>query len=146
MPGLIREDDIALVRERADIVETVGQYVTLKPAGGGALKGLCPFHDEKSPSFHVRPGKGFHCFGCSEGGDVISFLMKHDGLTFQQAVEYLAGRTGVQLRYTEGEDRTARSGGIRMSSGRPVISSAVYPKSSTAPWFQLFTSPSSVQP
>jgi DNA primase len=106
--GLIREDDIAQVRERADIVEIVRQYVTLKPAGGGAFKGLCPFHDEKSPSFHVRPGKGFHCFGCSEGGDVISFLMKHDGLPFNQAVEYLADKTGVQLRYAEGDDKTQR--------------------------------------
>ena len=61
MAGLIREEDIALVRERADLAEIVGQYVTLRSAGGGALKGLCPFHDEKSPSFHVRPGKGFHC-------------------------------------------------------------------------------------
>ena len=108
MAGLIRDDDIAQVRERADIVEIVRQYVTLKPAGGGAFKGLCPFHDEKSPSFHVRPGKGFHCFGCGEGGDVISFLMKHDGLPFNQAVEYLADKTGVQLRYAEGEDRTQR--------------------------------------
>jgi DNA primase len=114
--GLIREDDIALVRERADLVEIVGQHVTLKPAGGGAFKGLCPFHDEKTPSFHVRPGRGFHCFGCGEGGDVISFLMKHDGLAFNQAVEYLADRTGVQLRYTEGDspggarrDRNPRS-------------------------------------
>ncbi len=61
MAGLIREEDIALVRERADIVEIVSQHVTLKPAGGGAFKGLCPFHDEKSPSFTVRPGRGFHC-------------------------------------------------------------------------------------
>jgi DNA primase len=106
--GLIREDDIAQVRERADIVEIVRQYVTLKSAGGGALKGLCPFHDEKSPSFTVRPGKGYFCFGCGEGGDVISFLMKHDGLPFSQAVEYLADKTGVQLRYTEGDDRTQR--------------------------------------
>ena len=111
MAGLIREDDIALVRERADIAEIVGQYVTLKPAGGGALKGLCPFHDEKSPSFHVRPGRGFHCFGCGEGGDVISFLMKHDGLTFAQAVEYLADRAGIQLRYAEGDDRGKRREG-----------------------------------
>ena len=111
MPGLIREEDIALVRQRADIVEIIGQHVTLKPAGGGAYKGLCPFHDEKSPSFHVRPGKGFHCFGCSEGGDVIAFLMRHDGLTFQQAVEHLATRTGIQLRYTEGEDRRTRTAG-----------------------------------
>jgi DNA primase len=106
--GLIREDDIALVRERADIVEIIGNYVTLRPAGGGALKGLCPFHDEKSPSFHVRPGRGFHCFGCQEGGDVISFLMKHDGLAFTQAVEQLADRTGVQLRYTEGDGSAPR--------------------------------------
>ena len=106
MAGLIREDDIALVRERADIVEIVRQYVTLKNAGGGALKGLCPFHDEKSPSFHVRPGRGYHCFGCQAGGDVISFLMQHDGLTFTQAVEYLADKTGVQLHYSEGENRS----------------------------------------
>jgi len=109
--GLIREDDIALVRERADIVEIVRQHVTLKPAGGGALKGLCPFHDEKSPSFHVRPGKGFHCFGCGEGGDVISYLMKHDGLAFAQAVEYLADRAGVQLRYADSGDATPRREG-----------------------------------
>ena len=108
MAGLIREEDIAQVRERADLAEIVGQYVTLKSAGGGALKGLCPFHDEKAPSFHVRPGKGFHCFGCGEGGDVISFLMKHDGLAFNQAVEYLADKAGIQLRYTEGDDRPRR--------------------------------------
>ena len=108
MAGLIREDDIALVRERADIVEIVRQYVTLKSAGGGALKGLCPFHDEKSPSFHVRPGRGYHCFGCQAGGDVISFLMEHDGLTFTQAVEYLADKTGVQLHYAEGSDRSSQ--------------------------------------
>ena len=111
MAGLIREEDIALVRERADLVEIVKQYVTLKPAGGGAFKGLCPFHDEKSPSFHVRPGRGYHCFGCNEGGDVISFLMKHDGLAFAQAVEYLADRTGVQLRRTEEDDRVPRPKG-----------------------------------
>ncbi len=108
MAGLIREEDIALVRERADLAEIVGQYVTLRSAGGGALKGLCPFHDEKSPSFHVRPGKGFHCFGCQEGGDVIAFLMKHDGLAFTQAVEYLADKTGVQLRYSEGDGTAPR--------------------------------------
>jgi DNA primase len=105
--GLIREEDIALVRERADLAEIIGNYVTLKPAGGGSLKGLCPFHDEKSPSFNVRPGRGYHCFGCGEGGDVIDFVMKHDGLGFSQAVEYLADRTGIQLRYTEGDDNRA---------------------------------------
>ncbi len=114
MAGLIREDDIALVREKADLADIIGAYVTLKSAGGGALKGLCPFHDEKSPSFHVRPGKGFHCFGCGEGGDVISFLMKHDGLGFTEAVQYLADKYGVQLRFTEGgEERPKRDGGNR---------------------------------
>ena len=105
MAGLIRDDDIALVRERARIDEVVSGYVTLKHAGGGSQKGLCPFHDEKSPSFNVNPSKNFyHCFGCGEGGDVISFLMKIDGLGFSEAVERLADKYGVQLRYQEGSD------------------------------------------
>ena len=105
MAGLIRDDDIALVRERARIDEVVSSYVTLKNAGGGSQKGLCPFHDEKSPSFHVTPSRGyFHCFGCEEGGDVISFLMKIDGIGFSEAVERLADKYGVQLRYQEGSD------------------------------------------
>ena len=102
MAGLIREEDIALVRERARIDEVVSSYVTLRNAGGGSLKGLCPFHDEKTPSFHVNPGRGFHCFGCSEGGDVISFLQKIEGLGFAEAIERLADKYGVQLRYAEG--------------------------------------------
>ncbi len=90
------------MRERARIDEIVSAHVTLKPAGVGSLKGLCPFHDERSPSFHVRPGVGrWHCFGCGEGGDVISFVQKIDGLTFTDAVEYLADRVGLQLRYEE---------------------------------------------
>jgi DNA primase len=108
--GLIREEDIALVRERARIDEVVSDYVTLRRAGGGSMKGLCPFHDEKSPSFHVTPTRNFyHCFGCSEGGDVIDFLMKIDGLGFAESVERLADKYGVQLRYTEGDgDRPQR--------------------------------------
>jgi DNA primase len=107
--GLIRDDDIALVRERARIDEVVSSYVTLKHAGGGSLKGLCPFHDEKSPSFNVNPSRNvYHCFGCGEGGDVISFLMRMDGLVFSEAVERLADTYGVQLRYTEGHDRPVR--------------------------------------
>ena len=81
--GRIREDDISEVREKARIDDVVSSYVTLKNAGGGTLKGLCPFHDEKTPSFNVNPARQFfHCFGCGEGGDVIAFLMKVDGLTF----------------------------------------------------------------
>ena len=102
MAGRIRDDDIAAVREKAKLDEVVSAYVTLRNAGGGALKGLCPFHDEKSPSFHVRPDRGYHCFGCGEGGDVISFLMKIDGLTFVEAVERLADKYGVELRREEG--------------------------------------------
>ncbi|HEX6247648.1 MAG TPA: DNA primase [Nocardioidaceae bacterium] len=109
MAGLIREEDIALVRERARIDEVVSDYVTLRNAGGGSQKGLCPFHDEKSPSFHVTPSRGFfHCFGCGEGGDVIDFLMKIDGLGFAESVERLADKYGVQLRYSEGGDRPQR--------------------------------------
>ncbi|NMR19287.1 DNA primase [Cellulomonas fimi] len=103
MAGLIRREDVDAVRERARIEEVVGAHVTLKSAGVGSMKGLCPFHDERSPSFHVRPQVGrWHCFGCGEGGDVISFVQKIDGLAFAEAVEYLAGRVGIQLRYEEG--------------------------------------------
>ena len=109
MAGRIRDDDVALVRERSRIDEVVGEYVQLRPAGGGSLKGLCPFHDEKSPSFNVNPSKGYyHCFGCSEGGDVFSFLQKVDHLTFAESVERLAGRYGVQLRYEEGGSAAGR--------------------------------------
>jgi len=101
--GRILAEDIALVRERARIDEVISEQVTLKPAGGGSLKGLCPFHDERSPSFHVTPAKGlYHCFGCQAGGDVIDFVMKTDMVTFAEAVEKLAARFGVTLRYAEG--------------------------------------------
>ncbi len=99
----IKDTDIVLVRERARIDEVVRDVVALKSAGGGSLKGLCPFHDERSPSFHVTPSKGYwHCFGCQEGGDVIDFVRKIDHLSFAEAVEKLAARTGTQLRYEEG--------------------------------------------
>ncbi|MFD2792602.1 DNA primase [Promicromonospora vindobonensis] len=109
MAGLIRREDVDQVRERARIDEIVSAHVTLKPAGVGALVGLCPFHDERSPSFNVRPSVGrYHCFGCGEGGDVIEFIMKMDGLSFTEAIEYLAGKTGVQLRYEEGGNARPR--------------------------------------
>ncbi|MFD7157908.1 DNA primase [Kribbella sp. NPDC059898] len=102
MAGRIKEEDIALVRERARIDDVVGSYVTLKNAGGGNLKGLCPFHDEKSPSFNVTPARGFfYCFGCQEGGDVIDFIQKVDQITFSEAVETLASKVGIQLRYED---------------------------------------------
>ena len=110
--GRIREDDISEVRDKARIDDVVSSYVTLKNAGGGTLKGLCPFHDEKTPSFNVNPARQFfHCFGCQEGGDVISFLMKVDGLTFVESVERLAEKYGVQLRREEGEEEPQRPRG-----------------------------------
>jgi DNA primase len=112
--GRIRDEDVVLVKERADIAEVVGEVVTLRPAGGGNFKGLCPFHDEKSPSFSVRPSVGsFHCFGCQVGGDVISFVMQIDHLTFAETVERLADRYGVQLRYEEGGVTPGRQQGQR---------------------------------
>ena len=107
MSGRIRDEDVAYIRDRAPIVEIVGEYVQLKSAGGGQKKGLCPFHDEKSPSFHVTPSKGyFHCFGCQTGGDVIAFLMKIDHLTFTETIERLADRMSYTLRYDEGGPST----------------------------------------
>jgi len=101
--GLIRRSDIDEVRSRTNLADIVGDYVALKSAGVGSMKGLCPFHDERSPSFHVRPQVGFyHCFGCGEGGDVYSFLQKMDHVTFQEAVERLAARIGYTLHYEDG--------------------------------------------
>ncbi|MFV2102595.1 DNA primase [Micromonospora sp. LOL_024] len=110
MAGRIRDEDIALVRERTSIAEVISDTVTLRSAGGGNLKGLCPFHDEKSPSFNVSPARNvWYCFGCGAGGDAIKFLMDAEHLSFVEAVERLAGRAGLQLRYVE-EDRAAPRG------------------------------------
>jgi DNA primase len=99
----IREEDIAVVRERSPIGEVVGEYLQLRNAGGGALKGLCPFHDEKTPSFNVTPARGlWYCFSCAEGGDVIKFVEKIDNLSFREAVERLAARAGIELTYEQG--------------------------------------------
>ena len=105
--GLIKNVDE--VRERSRLDEVVSEHVTLRTAGIGSMKGLCPFHDEKTPSFNIRPQLGhWHCFGCGEGGDVISFVQKISHLSFVEAVEMLAGRYGVQLQYEEGGDRGDR--------------------------------------
>jgi len=109
--GLIRADDVTAVKERSSIEDVVREHVTLRAAGPGSLKGLCPFHDEKSPSFNVRPVVGaWHCFGCGEGGDVISFVQKVEHLTFAEAVERLATKLGMELRYEEGGPPRAGEG------------------------------------
>jgi DNA primase len=136
MAGRIKDEDVQHIRDHAPIDDVVGEYVQLKSAGGGQKKGLCPFHDEKSPSFHVTPSKGyFHCFGCQTGGDVIAFLMKIDHLTFTETIERLADRIGYTLRYEE-------SGGA--PSGPSVNRSRLVAANALAATFfqeQLNTSP-----
>ncbi|GIH47511.1 DNA primase [Microbispora rosea subsp. rosea] len=113
--GRISDEDIALVRERSPIADVVGEHIQLRNAGGGNLKGLCPFHDEKSPSFNVTPARGYYyCFGCAEGGDVITFVRKIENLTFTEAVERLAQRAGIQLRYEQGGYVPGREQGERL--------------------------------
>ncbi|MET0886979.1 MAG: DNA primase [Mycetocola sp.] len=115
MAGRIRSSDIDEVKSRTNIADIVGDFVSLKSAGVGSLKGLCPFHDERSPSFHVRPQLGFyHCFGCGESGDVISFLQKMDHVTFADAVERLAARVGFQLTYEDGDSAPDHSNRARL--------------------------------
>jgi len=103
MAGRISAKDIEEVKARTNIAEVIGSYVALKPASAGSLKGLCPFHQEKSPSFNVRPLQGFyHCFGCGAGGDVYKFLQETESLSFYEAVENLAAKIGYQLNYEAG--------------------------------------------
>ncbi|HEV8653707.1 MAG TPA: DNA primase [Actinomycetes bacterium] len=113
MAGRIRDESIAEIREATDIIALVGEYVTLRPAGATRMKGLCPFHQEKTPSFTVNATtRAYHCFGCQVHGDAIDFLMKQDTLSFTEAIERLAQRAGIELRY-EG-----RSAGERGSLGK----------------------------
>lgn len=110
----ISDRDIAAIREGARIEDVVGDYVQLRRAGADSLKGLCPFHNEKSPSFHVRPNHGhFHCFGCGEGGDVYAFIQKIEHVSFVEAVELLADRTGHTISYTGPATSVQRDRGSR---------------------------------
>src|SRR6201992_25424 len=114
MAGRISDRDIAAIRERVQIEDVVGDYVQLRKAGADSLKGLCPFHNEKSPSFHVRPNHGhFHFFGCCEGGDVYAFIQKIEHVSFVEAVELLADRVGHTISYTGAATSVQRDRGSR---------------------------------
>lgn len=104
----VKQSDIEQLKDRVDIVDLIGSYIALKPAGPGSFKGLCPFHGEKTPSFHVRSNPAFyHCFGCGVGGDAFKFVQEMDKVGFSEAIEKLAERTGYQLTYEEGERETS---------------------------------------
>jgi DNA primase len=103
MAGRIRDEDVSLVREQTAITDVIGDYVTLKPAGANNLRGLCPFHDEKTPSFNVSTARNvFYCHGCGTGGDAISFVMQIEHFSFTEAIEKLAAKAGIALRYADG--------------------------------------------
>ncbi|MFI5491743.1 DNA primase [Actinoplanes sp. NPDC051859] len=106
MAGRVKDEDIALVRDRTSIADVISETVTLRSAGGGNLKGLCPFHDEKTPSFTVSPARNvYFCHGCGAGGDAIKFLMDAEHLSFVESLERLAGQAGIQLRYDTPDER-----------------------------------------
>ena len=111
MAGRVAQKDVEELKERADIVEIVGSYVSLKPASAGSFKGLCPFHDEKSPSFNVRANPAFyHCFGCGAGGDVYKFIQEIESISFAEAITRLADKVGYQLNFEQGtEEGSTRS-------------------------------------
>ena len=105
---MISPETIALVRERTDIVAVITEGVASLKRRGRSFVGLCPFHKEKSPSFHVNPDRGFfHCFGCKESGSAIDFLMKHEGYTFPEAVRALAERAGIPIEEERGTQQAS---------------------------------------
>jgi DNA primase len=105
---MISPEDKERVREATDILSLVSETVVLKPRGMDDYWGCCPFHQEKSPSFHVRTGVGlWHCFGCGTGGDVFDYVMKRENLEFADAIRYLADRAGIELHETQERGRDA---------------------------------------
>ncbi|MEE1295861.1 MAG: DNA primase [Bifidobacterium sp.] len=116
MAGMIVKEDIEKVRNAADLYDLVSATVTLKPSGMDDYVGLCPFHDEKTPSFSVKPSMGvWHCFGCGRGGDVFKYVEESEGIDFREAVEYLADVAHIDLHYTTPDGGKDRAGGSKRS-------------------------------
>lgn len=114
MPGMIKKEDIEKVRATADLYDIVSATVTLKPSGTGTYVGLCPFHDEKTPSFSVRPALGvWHCFGCGLGGDVFGYVEHQENIDFRDAVELLADKYHIELHYDKADNVPAHTGSKR---------------------------------
>jgi len=124
--GRIPEETIQAIRDRVDVVDLIGRYVTLKKAGR-SFKGLCPFHQEKTASFTVNPERGiFHCFGCGESGNAITFLMRHENLTFPEAARVLAAECGIEIPQTDGgepgvAERILRANGVAQELYREAL-------------------------
>ena len=111
---MILKEDIEKVRATADLYDIVSATVTLKPSGTGTYVGLCPFHDEKTPSFSVRPALGvWHCFGCGLGGDVFGYVEHQENVDFRDAVELLADRYHIELRYDQSNAKKEHTGSKR---------------------------------
>lgn len=107
---MIVKEDIERVRAVADLYDIVSATVTLKPSGTGTFVGLCPFHDEKTPSFSVRPSLGvWHCFGCGAGGDVFKYVEQKENIDFREAVEFLADRYHIEMHYKQSQDGDAQT-------------------------------------
>jgi len=102
--GRIPDETIQAIRDRVDLVELIGRYVALKSAGRNH-KGLCPFHEEKTPSFNVNADRQiFHCFGCDAGGNAFTFLMRHENLTFPEAARELGRQVGVEVQESDSRE------------------------------------------
>ena len=111
---MILKEDVEKVRAAADLYDIVSASVTLRPSGTGTFVGLCPFHDEKTPSFSVRPALGvWHCFGCGLGGDVFGYVEHQENIDFREAVELLADKYHIELHYENSGGRTEHSGSKR---------------------------------
>ena len=111
MPGMVSKDVIDRIRGALDISDVIGSYIQIKRAGHSA-KALCPFHKEKTPSFHVNSARqAFHCFGCGAGGDVFKFVMLYENVDFPTALKLLASRAGVAVEFDDDRRGGGKDGG-----------------------------------